>query len=144
MHALRTTGAFALLVMVGLVTACTPAATRAHAGASQMSEKITPLPEQANYQRFIVKYRAGTGPAQDQTLVPARLAGAAAQLGATDAPVLRWERRLGVGADVFVSTPALDRARAQALLEALAADPEVQYVEVDAMMQIAPVPGVLE
>lgn len=51
------------------------------------------------------------------------------------APRLEWQRRLGVGADLFVASPPLGREQAQRLLDALAAEPDVEYAEPDALMQ---------
>ena len=66
---------------------------------------------------------------------------AAAKAVTTDGNVaLQWQRRMGVGADVVAASVPLDRAQAQRLLERLAADPDVEYAEVDGMMTIGPVP----
>ncbi|MDH7453682.1 hypothetical protein QF205_11465 [Luteimonas composti] len=92
------------------------------------------------FQRFIVRYRDGSVPARDRDSVPGRLARAAAQVRSSPAPVPRWQRRLAVGADVFTVDPPLDRRAAEALMQALARDPDVEYVEVDRMMGIGPQP----
>ncbi len=102
-----------------------------------------PAPEPAGagpFQRFIVRYRDGSVPARDRDSVPGRLARAAAQVRSSPAPVPRWQRRLAVGADVFTVDPPLDRRAAEALMQALARDPDVEYVEVDRMMGIGPQP----
>lgn len=93
------------------------------------------------FQRFIVRYREGSGPARDHGSVPDRLARAAAQVPVSSPAVVpRWQRRLAVGADVFTVDPPLDREAAEALMQALARDPDVEYVEVDRMMGIGPQP----
>lgn len=92
------------------------------------------------FQRFIVRYRDGSGPAREQDQVPARLARTAAAAKLSPTPALRWQRRLGVQADVFVVDRPLDREAAAALMRAFAADPDVEYVEVDRMMGIGPQP----
>ena len=92
------------------------------------------------FQRFIVRYRDGSDPSRDRDSVPGRLATAAAQASLPPEAVPRWQRRLAVGADVFTVDPPLDRAAARALMQALARDPDVEYVEVDRMMGIGPQP----
>src|SRR5690554_2557931 len=101
---------------------------RANTGALQQGE---------TYDRFVVKYREG---ATERTstaallrsvnsaaarLVPPRSAGAlrAAPLQA------RHERRLAVDADVVSFPQRLDFAQSKALIEQIAADPDVEYVE---------------
>src|SRR5690554_247790 len=101
---------------------------RANTGALQQRE---------TYDRFVVKYREG---ATERTstaallrsvnsaaarLVPPRSAGAlrAAPLQA------RHERRLAVDADVVSFPQRLDFAQSKALIEQIAADPDVEYVE---------------
>jgi serine protease len=102
-----------------------------------------PAPEPAGagpFQRFIVRYRDGSDPARAQGQVPARLARTAAAAKLSPAPVLRWQRRLAVQADVFVVDRPLDRDEAATLMHAFAADPDVEYIEVDQMMGIGPQP----
>ena len=72
--------------------------------------------------------------------MPARLARPAAAAKLSPAPVLRWQRRLAVQADVLVVDRPLDRDEAAALMHAFAADPDVEYIEVDQMMGIGPQP----
>ncbi|MEZ0469447.1 hypothetical protein [Luteimonas salinilitoris] len=97
------------------------------------------------YQRFIVKYRGDSAPGRDSRAVQARLDRAAAAPGVSTGdgtpPALTWQRRLGVQADVFKADRPLDRDQAQRLMQRLADDPDVEYVEVDAMMGIAPIRG---
>jgi len=97
------------------------------------------LPGQGPWQRFIIKFRAGSVPARDpeaarEWLQRDRGSGMAGD-GGGEALRLAWQRRLGVGADLVLADHALDRDEAGRLLEVLAAEPEVEYVEVDAMMQ---------
>ncbi|MCD9028948.1 hypothetical protein LDO26_12095 [Luteimonas sp. BDR2-5] len=96
------------------------------------------LQEPGPYQRFIVKYRGDSAPGRDPQSVQPRLTRAADGL---DGGVrLQWLRRMGVQADVFQSSAPLDREQAQHLLDTLAADPDVEYVEVDGRMGIDPRP----
>lgn len=92
------------------------------------------------FQRFIVRYRDGSAPAQDRNSVPARLAATAAAAPLAPTPGLNWQRRLAVGADVFTADRPLDRDEAAALMQAFSRDPEVEYIEVDRMMGIGPQP----
>ena len=98
------------------------------------------LPGAGPFQRFIVRYRDGSGPAREQDQVPARLARTAAAAKLSPTPALRWQRRLAVQADVFVVDRPLDRAAAAALMRAFAADPDVESIEVDQLMGIGPQP----
>ncbi len=92
------------------------------------------------FQRFIVRYRDGSDPAEDRARVPARLARTAATAELSPAPVPSWQRRLAVGADVFTVDRALDRDAAAALMLSFSRDPDVEYIEADRMMGIGPQP----
>lgn len=107
------------------------------------------LPGQAGYRRFIVKFREDTPAAGDEGAAVERLDAAvraAGGLSGEGGPPLRLQRlrRLGIGADVLAAERPLDRGQATRLLQALEADPDVEYAEVDAMMRIGPggLPGV--
>lgn len=95
-------------------------------------------------QRFIVRYTPGSAPAQDPALVADRIESTARGAGVIDAKGapgnVTWLRRLAVGADVVSIDPALDAAQAQHLLQALAADADVEYAEPDSRMTIGPGP----
>ncbi|MGO1892951.1 MAG: hypothetical protein ACTH0Y_07205 [Luteimonas sp.] len=100
---------------------------------------IAALPGQGPWQRFIMKFRAGSTPARDPDSAREWLQRRSVGSGTTDeggkALQLAWQRRLGTGADLVLADRALDRDAAGRLLEVLAAEPEVEYVEADAMMQ---------
>ena len=105
-----------------------------------MAERNTPT-AQSRWQRFIVKYHAHTDAGRDSAALAPRLQRIAREAGLHvqgAQPALRWERRLGVGADLVVADPPLDRDAAQRLLRAFADDPDVEYAEPDGMMQRAP------
>lgn len=91
------------------------------------------------FQRFIVQYRADSAPGRDKAQVPERLGRTAATLATPARPVLSWQRRLAVGADLFTSDRPLDRGEAKALMRAFGADPDVEYIEVDKRMGVDPV-----
>lgn len=90
------------------------------------------------FQRFIVRYRAGSAPAVDPAQVPARVARTVAAASVSPGPELAWQRRLAVDADLLVAGRPLARHEAQALMEAFSADPDVEYIEVDGVMGIGP------
>ena len=106
-------------------------------------DTVIELPGEGPWQRFIIKYRGDSAPGREPQVVQARLEQAASVVAREGAPGLRlcWERRLGIGADVFEADRPLDRAAARRLMEVLAADPDLEYVEVDGLMQAYPQPG---
>src|SRR5688572_20262536 len=91
--------------------------------------------EQTSFDRFIVKYRAGTSAtAQQRNLT------AAARSSATALSVARL-RTLSVGGEVVQANRSLGRVEAESLMRQIAADPNVEYVEVDRMMQALMTPN---
>jgi serine protease len=85
--------------------------------------------------RFIVKYRDGSAERASVTNAKAAF-GRAARAGAGGRAVaLGHLRRMSLGADVVKADRKLDRAEAQALMQQIAADPSVEYVEVDQIMR---------
>lgn len=124
----------ASLVLGVAMSAC------AASGQAQVGELNGPGP----YGQFIVKYRDGTAPQNDSKQVQARLSATAASSGlpgtAKDKPLmLTWKHRMGINADVFKVERPLDRAEASRLMAQFAADPDVEFIEPDAMMSIQPV-----
>jgi len=101
-----------------------------------------------SFDRFIVKFRAGSAPARSPAAVDAVLGRAAERAKSAFAaqrkahglavPAQAWQlhslRRLGVGADVFRASEKLDANRARLLLEQLGAEADVEYVEVDQVL----------
>ena len=98
----------------------------------------------AMQQRFIVRYTPGSAPERDPALVADRIAQSARGAGLVDGKGMpgkvTWLRRLAVGADVVSVDPELDAAQAQRLLDALNAEPDVEYAEPDGRMTIGPGP----
>src|SRR5436190_2016810 len=108
-----------------------------------------------SFDRFIVKFRAGSAAAESRPVLDAALGRAAQrakeQWGARlrahgqPEPAQAWKlhglRRLAIGADLFVSSEKLDAARARLLLEQLGADPDVEYVEIDQVLHEDLVPN---
>jgi serine protease len=85
--------------------------------------------QQSTFDQFIVKYREGVAPAaQERPLtVASRATGKAVGL--------QRQRELAVGGTVVRAGRALDRIEAAIVMRQLAADPSVEYVEVDQIMQ---------
>lgn len=91
--------------------------------------------EQTTFDRFIVKYRAGTSAAARQQ----NLASAARSSG--NALSVARLRTLSVGGDVVQSNRPLDRVDAETLMRQIAVDPNVEYVEVDRLMKALMTPN---
>lgn len=133
------------LLSLLIAGACTPA----FAGTVDLSsiEDATLSP------RFIVKYRAGSAelaqPAARQRSLDAAAGRARTLLAATGTPAAQGKAALGVttlratfgGRHVVRADRRLDRAQAETLMRAIAADPNVESVRVDRMMHRAAVPN---
>ncbi|UTW07823.1 S8 family peptidase [Pseudomonas benzenivorans] len=89
------------------------------------------LKEGKTYDRFIVKYRAGSSELASSSM----RAQALNQAGMLQGLGVGHLRRTAVGADVIKSARKLDRAGAEALMQQIAANPNVEYVEVDALLK---------
>ena len=95
------------------------------------------------HQRFIVKYRQDSRQAAGDAALQKTLASAARALPARAGKSIGVQhmRRLAVGADVVRADARLDRADAETLMRKLAADPNVEYVEVDRLNTISLTPN---
>jgi serine protease len=124
--------ALAVAMLLALGTGSAAAAGRLELSGLQSAEQ---------HDQFIVKYRDGSAPRANATNLQRSLD--AAVLGAGQGRGLRLQqlRRLAVGADVVRTSQKLDRAAAETLMRQLAADPNVEYVEVDRRLQIALTPN---
>ena len=85
--------------------------------------------EQGSTDRFIVKYRDGLA----ASAVSSSVNSAAARSGS--AASVQHVRRLALGADLVKSDRKLDAAEAESLMRQIAADPAVEYVEIDKLNQ---------
>ncbi len=123
-------------------------ATPAFAGDVNLSG----LSSEPTVQRFIVKTRdaapvsissASAAAAAPSAALRATLQSAAATLPAKNGRALGLTslRRLAVGPEVVKASRPLDRAEAETLMRQIAADPNVEYVEVDQRMTIALTPN---
>lgn len=86
------------------------------------------------YDRFIVGYRNGTPERKDVAAAKESLARAAVARVGGQAVALKHLRRMGIGSDVVRIDRKLDRVEAESLMRQIAADPDVEYVEVDRRM----------
>jgi serine protease len=82
------------------------------------------------YDRFIVKYRDGSSEYTNTTSRVQSLSRASKSRAMSMSSL----RRLSVDADVIKANRKLDRAGAEALMREIAANPNVEYIEVDALM----------
>ena len=87
------------------------------------------------FDQFIVKYRDGSAERSDSAVIDRGLLRAARAVPGTGRGLgVRHFRRMSLGADVIRSDRKLDRVDAETLMRQIAADPSVEYVEVDVRM----------
>ncbi|HZF97566.1 MAG TPA: S8 family peptidase, partial [Pseudoxanthomonas sp.] len=100
-------------------------------------------PEQRTFDRFIVKYREGSSERASVSNVEGTLSRAARVMPAAKGGALELQhvRRLAVQADLVKANRKLDRVEAESLMRQIAADPSVEYVEVDKLNQIVLTPN---
>jgi serine protease len=111
--------------------------------AAQGRVDLSGLATADTHDRFIVKYRDGSTAVASTSSLQRSLDQAARSLplrGGTRAGI-RHLRRMAVGAEVVQVGRKLDRVEAETLMRQFAADPNVEYVEVDALHRIAAVPN---
>ncbi len=91
------------------------------------------LANATQFDRFIVKYREGTAERANPGAAAATLKSAGRAVAATQGRALGvgYLRRMAVGADVVKADRKLDRVEAEALMRQIAANPNVEYVEID-------------
>ena len=128
LHALAAATAVALSSLV---------AAPAFAGKAELSG----LQSADTHDRFIVKYRDGSAERADVARAASGFCRAAAAGVGGKAFKLAHLRRMTQGADVVKANRKLDRAEAQSLMLQLAADPNVEYVEVDQLMKAVMTPN---
>ncbi|MDQ3206408.1 MAG: S8 family serine peptidase [Pseudomonadota bacterium] len=93
------------------------------------------LGSSATHDQFIVKYHDGSVQNASAEALSKALDAAANGARGGKALGLRQVRRVATGAEVVRSSRKLDRVEAEILMRQLAADPNVEYVEVDQMLQ---------
>jgi serine protease len=103
------------------------------------------------FNQFIVKYREGTPQAQSAKELQKALDGASVQANqmiqaaraqqglkssvATKPLAVKHLRKMSLGADVIVASQKLDRASTEMLMRQIAANPNVEYVEIDRILK---------
>lgn len=122
----------ALATATAIVIATSFAATNA-------SERIdlSALDSSQQFDRFIVKYKEGSPESASEAKAAAALnvASSAVVSRPGQSLAVSYLRRMAVGADVVKASRKLDRVEAEALMRRIAADPNVEYVEVDKLNQ---------
>lgn len=111
---------------------------RAAADPNQAKAQVGEPAGAGPFGQFIVKYRDGTQPLKQVGAVQPRLNRTASQFGKRGL-ALTWKHRMGINADVFSVSPALDRSEAVALMNVFAADPDVQFIEPDNHISLGPI-----
>ncbi|TCZ83416.1 protease [Lysobacter sp. N42] len=117
--------------VLAAATALALGAFAADAQAGQVN--LAGLQSQPTHDRFIVKYKNGTTAAASATEMQKSLNAAAARAGKSVG--LQRMRRLGTGADLVRAARKMDRVEAEGFMRQLAADPNVEYVEVDRLLK---------
>lgn len=123
----------ALVVLGGSVLSTLLLAAPAFAGDVQLSG----LASAPTHQRFIVKYRDGATDVVNPTALASSLKAAASAVPAAQGRALGLQklRTLAIGPTVVKADRPLDAAESELLMRRLAADPNVEYVEVDQLMR---------
>ncbi|CAD0349345.1 S8 family peptidase [Xanthomonas hortorum] len=130
-HALRILGVSALTSLL--------LATPAFAGEVYLDGLATAQ----THQKFIVTYKDGSNALASPTALSTSLRDAARAVPAKAGKALGLNsvRRLALGPELVQSTRALDRQEAETLMRQLAADPNVQSVEVDQILHATLTPN---
>jgi len=135
-----------------LAAACAPALAATSNTTAPASLDLSSIKDAGFHQRFIVKYRTGTAARTQasarQQALDAAASRARPQLGAklaaqagTAAFNLRTLRATVGGRHVVRASQRLDNTQSEALMRAIAADPNVEYVGVDKLMHRAALPN---
>jgi len=129
----------ALVVLGASVLSSLLLANPALAGDVQLSG----LSSAPTHQRFIVKYKDGNSQVVTPTALATSLKAAAAAVPAAQGRALGLQklRQLAIGPTVVKADRPLDAAESELLMRRLAADPNVEYVEVDQLMRPTLVPN---
>ncbi|WP_145481603.1 S8 family peptidase [Stenotrophomonas rhizophila] len=129
----------AVVVLGGSVLSTLLLAAPAFAGDVQLSG----LASAPTHQRFIVKYKDGATDVATPTALASSLKAAAAAVPAAQWRALGLQklRTLAIGPTVVKADRPLDVAESELLMRRLAADPNVEYVEVDQLMRATLTPN---
>ncbi|WNH49466.1 S8 family serine peptidase [Stenotrophomonas aracearum] len=129
----------AVVVLGGSVLSTLLLAAPAFAGDVQLSG----LASAPTHQRFIVKYKDGATDVATPSVLASSLKAAAAAVPAAQGRALGLQklRTLAIGPTVVKADRPLDAAESELLMRRLAADPNVEYVEVDQLMRATLTPN---
>ena len=113
------------------------------AGAAAERVNTSALQADGQYDRFIVKYRDGSTARTDASALQSSLSQAARALPAARGKALGMQklRRLATGGESIRTDRKLDSADAATLMRQIAADPNVEYVEVDKLNHVVLTPN---
>jgi len=112
-------------------------AQSADVGSVDARINLSALEESASYDRFIVKFKDDSEQYQNPKARESALGAASRGKGFA----LGHARRLAIGADLVQTSRKLKAQDAEALMRDIASDPNVEYVEPDAIMTIALTPN---
>ena len=103
--------------------------------------QLSGLQSADGHDRFIVKYREDSRQFSDRAALRSALDSAASATRSGGVLKVEHLRRMATGADVIRTPRKLDRVEASVLMRQIAADPAVEYVEVDQLLQHALTPN---
>lgn len=130
-----------VLSLSALATALALSGLASPALAGQVS--LAGLDTADGFDQFIVKYKNGASAKRDPAAMTRGLKLAADRAGERKGRSfgLSHKRTMALGQEVVRSQRKLSRADAESLMRELATDPDVEFVEVDALMRMAVVPN---
>ncbi|VVD31741.1 putative Subtilisin [Paraburkholderia dioscoreae] len=105
--------------------------------AMSLKMNTTGITSDSQTDRFIIKYKTGSAERGSSSAVQSRLD----KLASTFPARAHHLRRMGIGADVVTTERKLSSTQAKAFMRAIAADPNVQYVEPDITVSGGAVPN---
>lgn len=117
--------------------AASAASSRSVPLAMSLKMNTTGITSDSQTDRFIVKYKTGTVERRASSSVQTKLD----KLASTFPAKAHHLRRMGIGADVVTTERKLSSTQAKAFMRAIAADPNVQYVEPDIAVSGAAIPN---
>ena len=100
---------------------------------------VSSLRMDGSYDRFIIRYRAGSAEQGSQVAAVQNIQAAVARAGhsyatlSMNAPGVNYQRKLATGADLVTTSRKLSQAEAAAFIQSMAADPAVAYVAPDVL-----------
>ncbi|RKF46202.1 S8 family serine peptidase [Paraburkholderia fungorum] len=118
-------------------TAALAAASRSVPLSMSLKMNTSGLSSDASNDRFIIKYKTATAEGRSASAVQSKLDRLAGAFPAR----ARHLRRMGIGSDVVTTERKLNGNDARSFMRAVAADPNVEYIEADTEMSATMVPN---